>query len=210
MKTHGHTKNNSPTPTYGSWYAMKARCNNTKNSHYHLYGGRGITVYEPWLFFENFLSDMGERPLNHTLDRIDNSSGYSPSNCRWASLKEQAQNKRNNTIITANNKSQCLQEWANELNVPQSTLSYRLNHGWSHDDLINTPVAKTMREICLSRKTTRYITIDNETKCVSDWSRLSGINITTITNRLNFGWNPKDAVFKTPRKLKTPLENHPM
>lgn len=199
MKTHGHTKNNSDTPTYRSWYAMKARCINPNNSRYASYGGRGITVCDTWMSFTNFLSDMGERPEGHTLDRLDNSLGYSPSNCRWASSKQQAQNKRNNTIISANGKSQCLQAWANELNVPPSTLGYRLKQGWDHDKLINTPIAKTVTDAALSRKSTRYITINGETKCVSDWSKVSGINITTITYRLNCGWSAYDAVFKPVR-----------
>lgn len=82
------------TRTYRSWVAMRARCNNPKTRDYASYGGRGITVCERWESFENFLEDMGERPPGKSLDRINNDLGYLPDNCRWATAKEQANNRR--------------------------------------------------------------------------------------------------------------------
>lgn len=72
---------------------MRARCNNPNHSYYYLYGGRGIKVCESWNKFENFLADMGERPNNSTIDRIDNDLGYTPDNCVWATSIEQRQNR---------------------------------------------------------------------------------------------------------------------
>ena len=91
---HGHGKNDGSDKTYNSWKAMKQRCSNPNNKNYNLYGGRGITYCDSWKSFVNFLKDMGDRPENTTLDRIDPDGDYEPSNCRWADSKVQALNKR--------------------------------------------------------------------------------------------------------------------
>lgn len=92
--THGHTLNGKRSPTYNSWRSMRRRCNSPNYRQYNLYGGRGITICPRWDSFENFLADMGERPEGTSLDRIDHDGNYEPSNCRWATPKEQAANRR--------------------------------------------------------------------------------------------------------------------
>jgi hypothetical protein len=83
------------TPTYASWEAMVQRCTNPKNAKFRWYGGRGILVCKRWLgSFENFFKDMGRRPKGKTLDRMDSSRNYEPSNCRWATWEQQVATRR--------------------------------------------------------------------------------------------------------------------
>ena len=140
QKTHGHTANGITSPTFHSWSGMMARCSNPNNDHFKYYGAICITVCDRWKSFANFLEDMGEKPPRMSIDRIDVTKGYEPGNCRWATAKQQARNKSNNTMLTVNGETRCMQEWAELLGIKQSTLSYRIQHGWSHEAAINTPV----------------------------------------------------------------------
>lgn len=89
-----HRHGYSRTPTYYTWEGIIQRCNNSNDDSYYLYGGRGITVCEEWKLFTNFLKDMGEKPNRRSLDRIDNDKGYYKENCRWATPRQQALNRR--------------------------------------------------------------------------------------------------------------------
>ncbi len=141
--THGQAGRTTKTAEYRIWANMLSRCRNVNNVGFKLwYGSRGISVCERWLQFENFFADMGKRTSAlHTLDRIDNDGNYCPENCRWALPEEQSNNRRNTLFVTYKDKTQCLAEWAKELNVRWSALYYRLYIAkWSVEAALTTPI----------------------------------------------------------------------
>ena len=134
LKTHGMTN----TKVYRIWQTMVSRCNNEKATGFHNYGGRGISVCGRWMEFEKFLNDMGLPPPKTSIDRIDNDGDYCQENCRWATRKEQAQNKRNNRNIYFNGKNLCLIEWARKFDMDQSSMGERLDK-WSIERALTEP-----------------------------------------------------------------------
>lgn len=132
----------SRTPEHIVWLAAKGRCFNPLNHAFASYGGRGITMCAEWADnFQCFLRDMGIRPPRGTLDRIDNDGPYSPDNCRWATPKQQANNRRSSRVITLGTVSLTVAEWASRLNVPYMIITQRLNKlGWSPEKALTTPI----------------------------------------------------------------------
>lgn len=119
----------SKSPEYITWSKMFQRCYNPKCERFPHYGGKGIKICDRWKFnFDLFLKDMGNKPSkNHSIDRIDNNKDYSPENCRWSTSRQQASNRSTTTFYTYNNKTQCLKDWARELNIHYKTLHNRIN-----------------------------------------------------------------------------------
>ncbi len=131
--------NMARTPEYRTWANMKDRCENPNCARYRDYGGRGITVCDAWQSFEAFYADMGPRPPNGTIERIDNHGNYEPMNCRWASNFEQQSNRRNNRRFTIDGRTQTLAQWVRESEASKTTIARRLDRGWSPKDAVFTP-----------------------------------------------------------------------
>ena len=132
---HGMTR----TTVHNVWCGMRDRCFKPEGKDYQNYGGRGITVCERWLTFENFLEDMGIPPKGHSIDRIDNDGNYEPGNCRWAPIVVQARNRRTNVLITAFGKTKTVAEWSEVCGLERKTLEYRIRVGWDAERAISTP-----------------------------------------------------------------------
>ena len=139
-----YTKHNQRySRTYESWHAMKQRCNNSNSPNYKDYGGRGITFCDRWKDFRNFYEDMGDRPDNQSLDRINNDGNYEPDNCEWATHIEQAHNKTVTYYkplsrkITINGVSKYFIDWVRQSDVKVSTAYMRYSqYGWSAEEAL--------------------------------------------------------------------------
>src|ERR1700729_2291841 len=117
----------SSLPEYGAWAAMHERCRREKAENYPMYGGRGVRVCRRWRSFKNFFADMGPKPTSkHTLDRKRNHLGYTPSNCRWATVLEQNNNKRNNVRVKIEGVTKTVAQWAAHAGLSKACMHYRL------------------------------------------------------------------------------------
>jgi hypothetical protein len=134
-RTHGMSK----TDVYQIWNHMLARCLNERDPAYSKYGGAGVEVQDSWRDFENFYSDVGPRPSkSHSLDRWPNNDGnYESGNVRWATQKEQQNNRRNNVLITLSGQTKTLAQWSEFVGVKYSTIRQRIKaYGWSEREAI--------------------------------------------------------------------------
>lgn len=131
------------TKEYDAWQSMKARCTRPKNKRYALYGGRGITVCAEWAgSFEQFLLDMGRAPSKgHSLDRIDVNKNYELSNCRWATSKEQGNNKTTSRLIEYRGQTKTVAQWADSVGVRAGLLRDRLfKLNWGVEKALTAPL----------------------------------------------------------------------
>ena len=147
-KTHGKAR----TPIYKVWDGMLARTRRKTDPAYDRYGGRGITVAEDWLHFENFYRDMGDRPPGMTLERKDNNGPYCKENCVWASRLDQTRNRRTTRRIAHNGQTKLLSEWAAETGLTYEALWLRLRKGWSVERALTTPSQTENMPGCLALK----------------------------------------------------------
>lgn len=143
----GHIKikhNMNNTRTHNTWVAIRSRCSNENDVHHKWYIDKGIRVCDRWLeSFSNFLEDMGERPEGMTLDRVDNTQGYSPENCRWATPKEQANNRNNTSFLTAFGETKSLSYWTEDSRCTPTTsagIRARLERGMNPEEALTKPL----------------------------------------------------------------------
>ena len=145
---HGHSKsvNHPSSLTYKAWLNMKQRCLCKTHNTYRFYGSRGVTICDRWMTFDSFLEDMGERQPGESLDRINNTGNYEPSNCRWGTSKQQARNRRSNRFLTYDGKTLTIQEWTEVMGLGNGNIYYRLRLGWSLKDTLTLPRSPLSRK----------------------------------------------------------------
>ena len=184
------------SPEYKSWASMKDRCGRISHRQYRDYGGRGITICEEWLgSFETFLQDMGPRPSPaHSIDRIDNHKGYSPDNCRWATARQQSNNKRSNVIISVNGVTHTVAEWSRINGIKRSVIYQRLVHGWDDAQSVTVPV-----------RPPHTITAHGVTQSIAEWAKDTGMTRMTITTRKKLGWSDEESVTLPAENMKRHL-----
>ena len=129
------------SPIYRTWQHIISRCHNSRSERYKDYGGRGITVCARWQDVSKFHEDMlATYKPGLTIDRIDNNSGYSPENCRWATREIQQRNRRNNIWVEMEGQLLVLKDWCTKLDIPYSMVYHRVTKmGWTPERAISTP-----------------------------------------------------------------------
>jgi len=142
---HGDAPKKGVSREYRIWAGMKTRCTNPRQSHWELYGGRGITVCDRWLSsFEAFLADVGRAPSpRHTLDRIDNDGNYEPGNVRWATAAEQVRNSRAVKLVTVSGRTVHLAEAARMLGIHRTLLTKRIAAGMTPQEAVDRPIDRS-------------------------------------------------------------------
>lgn len=137
--THGFARKDAVHPIHQVWRRMTQRCGNPNDRNYHRYGGRGVKVCEEWLDFSNFARDMAVDWVEGlSIERIDNNGNYCKENCRWATVAEQASNRRSNVRITHNGETLIASEWSKRTHLPAATIIWRFRQGWPTEHVLST------------------------------------------------------------------------
>lgn len=170
---------------FNVWLGIIDRCENKQSWAYKWYGKRGIKICKEWRnSFQKFLEDMGPRPTSkHTIDRINNNGDYKPNNCRWATRKEQARNRRNNRLITYKGETKCMTEWAEVAKLPTTAFESRLDLGWTMQKIMETPL-----------KINKKYEHNGEMLSIKQWADKTGIYSKTLVKRLEQGWSFSKAI----------------
>ena len=172
------------------WRKIKSRCYNNSDINFSRYGGRGIQVCEEWIndfdiFFNWAINNGYSQSLS--IDRIDNNGNYTPNNCRWANRHIQSRNKRNNNIY----QGKCLKDWASILNVKHQTLSASVKrNGWR----LAIEKCKNIKHISWSNKTKEIRKLYGLS--LGEIAKKYGLNLSTLSWRLNHGWTIEEAINK--------------
>lgn len=177
----------SESREFATWTDMQTRCYNANTASYKYYGGRGIKICDRWLeSFTNFLLDMGVKPSPaYSIERNDVNGDYSPSNCRWATMKEQSRNKRNNRMIEINGVKKLMCDWSEQSGISVTTISLRLKAGVIGQRLLG----QSKRDGCLEFNGVR--------DTFKGWSKRTGIKSSTIAMRVGkYQWPIEIALTK--------------
>lgn len=173
--------------TYKVWAGMKARCQCKNNPNYKNYGARGIKVCAAWQTYGGFIADMGYAPYKLTIDRLNNDGNYEPGNCKWATMQEQANNRRNNKTIVVDGVSKTLSELATENGIKPHTLAKRIRKGWAVDLALSLNPSD-------SAHYKKLIEFGGESLGLTKWAARIGIPKSTLKTRLARGWSIERAL----------------
>lgn len=170
------------TRIYNIWKDMKKRCYCKSRKDYSRYGGRGITVCKEWqefIPFYNWAMNNGYTD-NLTIDRIDVNGNYEPSNCRWVTTKEQANNKRNNHFVAFNGETMTIAQCGKKIGMCENTIRKRIkSEHFTETEVFSKPLQQT-----------HYITYNGETKSLKQWAKCKGISYSTLHKRIfKLHWN---------------------
>lgn len=165
------THHESHTRLHNIWCSINTRCR-----HHKRYAGRGIKKCEEWNDYENFAKWANENGYadNLTIERIDVDGPYSPENCKWIPIEEQARNRSTTHWVDFNGERISLAEACERLNMPYKLVHYRIRHGWSEERALHTP---------------KFVKSDLHKKCDA-----LGINYHTVYTRIKLGWSEESAL----------------
>lgn len=185
---HGKAPRKGRPAEYSIWKNIRARTMNPRNKGFSSYGGRGIFLCSRWHEFENFFVDMGPRPSPaYSIERKDNNGPYSPENCLWGTRLEQANNKRNNILLTIKGETHTLAQWARIIHVRYGVVLDRFRRGLPNEEIIASAVRK---------RPAHLLTFQEKSLTVTEWAKILGKNRSTLNERLRRGW-PIEKVLST-------------